>query len=260
MGSPVGFRWVDPFSCPTGDWLSCSLLQGVFYARSKTIAGGGLTFCILFYLLISAPNAIATYYPGISKPSVSCNIDSASFPTEAAAIQACQSRYDAGDYPYCDVVGQSSYGWNVVCYHDDPDGGGTSPDPEPVKLTATIKYDVNGGSGTVKDQSKTSTTSGKHTFELRDNPATPPAGESFLGWAMDGTATKPMFQPHYQLTVQYGATITLYAVYGTQGSDTNDCVVQMPASGAPEGLSQLGVIAVGLGLIGVSIGLMRRRS
>lgn len=44
-------------------------------------------------------------------------------------------------------------------------------------------------------------------------------------------------------------------------SDTNTRYqAQMPTTGAPEGLSQVGVIAVGLGLIGISIGLMRRRS
>ena len=42
--------------------------------------------------------------------------------------------------------------------------------------------------------------------------------------------------------------------------DSTSYQAQMPTTGAPEGLSSYGVAAVGLGLIGVSIGLMRRRS
>ncbi|PWG66687.1 hypothetical protein DF196_01935 [Bifidobacterium callitrichidarum] len=120
-------------------------------------------------------------------------------------------------------------------------------------------YDVNGGSGAVAYQSKTSTSSGSTTFALRHNKPTPPAGKEFLGWAMGRAATKPVFQPGDQLTVQYGATVKLYAVYGAQGASTNDCVVQMPTTGAPDGLNVLAAGSIGLVAVGAAIGLRRRK-
>ncbi|WP_146194662.1 hypothetical protein [Bifidobacterium callitrichidarum] len=175
---------------------------------------------------------------------------------EDTAISICQEMYPG--YDNCEYYDQGAGNAMVICTDDSSSGGGTDTG---TKLTATISYDLNGGTGSFADQSKTSNKAGSFTFNLRKGKPTAPAGKVFLGWSLskpDSTTAKPsVLQPGDQLIVQYGATITMYALYGSQAT-LNDCVVQMPTTGAPDGLNALGAASVVLAAVGTVVSLRRR--
>ncbi|PWG66682.1 hypothetical protein DF196_01910 [Bifidobacterium callitrichidarum] len=166
------------------------------------------------------------------------------------------------------------YGYSCTLTSSDPDmgyyeydcyykggstGGGTDTG---TGLTATIKYSLNGGTGSFANQTASSATAGSYAFTLRKGKPTPPTGKNFLGWSLSPysiSATPPVLQPGDQLIVQYGATITLYAMYGTPSDDSN-CVVQMPTTGAPEGTNVLAAGSIGVAATGLAMLLRRRKN
>lgn len=81
--------------------------------------------------------------------------------------------------------------------------------------TATLTFNANGGSGApsqMSDSITASTASGSKTFTI---PSTKPvkSGFDFLGWSTSSTATSASYQPGGTVSVAYGKSTTLYAVW-----------------------------------------------
>lgn len=84
---------------------------------------------------------------------------------------------------------------------------------------------------------------------------TAPSGKQFTGWNTQPGGWGTQYQP--------GDTITLSTdtiLYAQWGPASAPCVAQMPTTGAPEGLTTLGLIALGVSMLGLGVGLARRRS
>ena len=79
--------------------------------------------------------------------------------------------------------------------------------------TATVQFNANGGSGAPSSMSDTGAMGSSYSFLI---PATTPtkSGYQFKGWATSSTATEPEYSTEAYITVQYGSTATLYAVWG----------------------------------------------
>ena len=83
--------------------------------------------------------------------------------------------------------------------------------------TATLEYDVGDGTGAPSAQSVTvaiesSTASGSETFSIpTDVPSL--SGFEFLGWATTEGASEAGYQPGEAISVPYGSTVTLHAVW-----------------------------------------------
>lgn len=79
-------------------------------------------------------------------------------------------------------------------------------------MDATLNYDANGGQGAPQAESETGTPGASKEFTVSSTQPTW-AGHKFLGWAEDPKATKPTVQAGAKITVNYGDTTTLYAVW-----------------------------------------------
>ncbi len=80
---------------------------------------------------------------------------------------------------------------------------------------AYLHYDANGGSGAPSTQSDSITAvsaSGSRTFTI---PSTVPtrSGYDFLGWSTSSTATTASYDAGDSISVAYGSSVTLYAVW-----------------------------------------------
>ncbi|WP_158276245.1 DUF5011 domain-containing protein [Bifidobacterium callitrichidarum] len=86
----------------------------------------------------------------------------------------------------------------------------TPTDPQTTK-TATLKFDLQDGTGDFKPLTATGKT-GSHTFQL-DGTVPSKAHWSFLGWNQDDAATDASVNKDGKVSVPYGSTVTLYAVW-----------------------------------------------
>lgn len=82
-------------------------------------------------------------------------------------------------------------------------------------FTATLGYDANGGSGAPTQQAdsiQATAASGSKTFVI---PSTAPIrdGFEFLGWSASQNATTATLSPGDSVSVSYGSSMTLYAVW-----------------------------------------------
>lgn len=82
-------------------------------------------------------------------------------------------------------------------------------------FTATLGYNANGGSGAPVQQTdsiQSTVAFGSKTFVI---PSTVPTkdGFEFLGWSMSQTATSATLGPGDSVSVSYGSSMTLYAVW-----------------------------------------------
>ena len=107
---------------------------------------------------------------------------------------------------------------------------------------AYLYYNANGGTGAPSTQSDSiyaSSASGSKSFTI---PSTKPtkSGFDFLGWSTSSSATSPSYQPGSPISVSYGASKTLYAVWkektytSTLNFDANG------GTGAPSSLTYTG--------------------
>ncbi len=103
--------------------------------------------------------------------------------------------------------------------------------------TYTVKYDANGGTGTVSNSS--------HTYDtaktLNANKFTR-TGYTFLGWSTSSTATAARYtdkQSVKNLTATNGGTVTLYAVWSKNEHTPGAWSVVTPATCTSTGLSVL---------------------
>ncbi len=83
--------------------------------------------------------------------------------------------------------------------------------------TATLEYDAEGGSGAPSAQtasvtSESPSASGSHSFTVASDEPTL-SGYIFQGWATSGGASSASCQPGGSVSVPYGSTVTLYAVW-----------------------------------------------
>ncbi len=83
--------------------------------------------------------------------------------------------------------------------------------------TATLKYDVGSGSGvpsaqTATTRSESSSASGSNAFTISSDEPTY-SGHIFQGWATSSGASSADYQPGDSISVSYGSTVTLYAVW-----------------------------------------------
>ena len=102
---------------------------------------------------------------------------------------------------------------------------------------ANLQYDANGGQGAPQGESATGTTGAKQFTVSNQQPTW--TGHKFLGWATDSNATTPTYQAGDKVSVNYGDTITLYAVW----QENKDAVVHFDpngGTGAPGDLSETG--------------------
>ena len=80
---------------------------------------------------------------------------------------------------------------------------------------AYLKYNANGGSGAPGQQSASITAvsaSGSKSFTISFTEPTR-TGYEFLGWSTSSSATSASYQPGGTISVSYGSTTTLYAVW-----------------------------------------------
>lgn len=83
--------------------------------------------------------------------------------------------------------------------------------------TAYLYYNANGGSGAPSTQSASTTTesstpSGSRTFTISSTTPSK-SGYDFLGWSTSSSATSASYQPGSTISVSYGSSKTLYAVW-----------------------------------------------
>lgn len=83
--------------------------------------------------------------------------------------------------------------------------------------TAKLNYNANNGSGAPSTQSDSYTStssspSGSHSFTISSTKPTR-SGYSFLGWSTSSSATTASYQPGSTISVSYGSSTTLYAVW-----------------------------------------------
>lgn len=86
---------------------------------------------------------------------------------------------------------------------------------ETTTFYAYLKYNANGGSGAPGQQSASITAvsaSGSKTFTISSTEPTR-TGHEFLGWSTSSTATTASYQPGGSISVSYGSSVTLYAVW-----------------------------------------------
>ena len=117
-------------------------------------------------------------------------------------------------------------GWGINAQNTDPSyyaGDTISVGANAVTLyakwsaieTQTLMYDANGGSGAPATQTSLENTS--TVFTISDTRPTR-SGYDFLGWSTNSTATDPSYYSGGTITVSLGNTVTLYAVWGPEGS------------------------------------------
>ena len=77
---------------------------------------------------------------------------------------------------------------------------------------STLIFDANGGSGAPSKLTHTHTSTSSHTFTI---PTTKPtrSGYTFLGWSTSSSASTASYQPGGSISVSYGSSKTLYAVW-----------------------------------------------
>lgn len=102
--------------------------------------------------------------------------------------------------------------------------------------TYTVKYNANGGSGTISDSS--------HTYDtaktLNANTFTK-TGYTFLGWSTSSTATTAQYtdkQSVKNLTATNGGTVTLYAVWSKNAHTPGEWSIVTPATCTSTGLTR----------------------
>ena len=92
-------------------------------------------------------------------------------------------------------------------------------DNEQEKVTHTLTYDLNGGTGTFDVQSYGPTTDASHDFTIHGDKPTRD-GYQFLGWADNESATVPTYQPKGKITVN--GIKTIYAVWKMNAPEAPD--------------------------------------
>lgn len=138
----------------------------------------------------------ATYEFAVIQPTSTSNIDT-TVSTPSAAVSTIFP-VDTGNYYYSVPFSAS----------------GTS-----TSYTHTLKYNANGGTGTMSDTvaANTSTTS---NVTIASNSFTR-SGYTFLGWATDKNAASATYQPGSTVSVGANATVTLYAVWEKNTTTSN---------------------------------------
>ena len=146
---------------------------------------------------------------GNLKTSGSCSASDASNPGDGKVFSGWNCSY-SHDGSYADTN----------CYHFYRCTSKWTTPTTPTYYYARLYFDANGGKNAPSGLSYSSTSSyGSHTFTI---PATKPTrdGYTFKGWDTNRAATTASIQPGATVTVSYGSSKTLYAVWQETPKDT----------------------------------------